>query len=170
MTVHIHTLYFVAVVLFWLVTYHLTYALVALAREPSLVCFGVGPLGVTVVSLRQPPARRVIAQLAGAAFVLACIVYANLYLITPPPIAGLRHAFSEEAIGVGLPVAAATTARILLLLRGRRYPLWGEAGVLARVQRSLATGSRMYVTSAGRTFLRDRFGATPREFLRMIRY
>ena len=170
MTVHIHTLYFVAVVALWLAVYHLTYWLTAIAREPSLVCLGVGPLGVTVVSLRQPPILRVAAQLAVAACVLAAIVYANLYLVTPAPIAGLNHAFAQETIGVGLPVVVATATRLLFVLRDRRYPLWGEAGVLARVQRSLATGSRVYFTSAGKTFLRERFGATPREFLHMIRY
>lgn len=170
MTVHVHTLYLVAVVAFWLVAYHLTYWLVAIAREPSLVCLGVGPLGVTVVSLRQPPALRIAVQLFAAAGVLGCIVYANLYLVTPPPIAGLNHAFSQELIGVGAPVVVATITRLLLVMRDLRYPLWGEAGVLARVQRSLATGSRVYFTTAGKNFLRERFGATPREFLSMIRY
>lgn len=169
MTVHIDALYFVAVVVFWLVAYHLTYWLAAIAGEHSLVCLGVGPLGMTVVSLRQPAPRRIAAQLATAAGVLACIVYANLYVVTPPPIAGLKHSFSQEFVGVALPVAIATATRLLIVLRDRRYPLWGEAGVMARVQRSVATGSKMYFTSAGKTFLQERFGATPREFISMIR-
>jgi hypothetical protein len=56
------------------------------------------------------------------------------------------------------------------VIRARRYPLWGEARVMAQVQRSQATGATIIFTALGRSFLRDRFGVTPGEFTRMVRY
>ncbi len=41
--------------------------------------------------------------------------------------------------------------------------------MLTAVQRGLATGARIYFTATGRAYLRERFGATPREFLSMVR-
>jgi hypothetical protein len=56
----------------------------------------------------------------------------------------------------------------LRLFGDLRFPLWGEARMLALVERSRALGSRVHFTSAGRQLLRERFGATPREFLRSL--
>jgi hypothetical protein len=68
-----------------------------------------------------------------------------------------------------VPVAAVTLGRLLGILRDVHLPLWGEARVLARVQRSAVTGALIFFTPAGRTFLHDRFNATPGEFVRMLR-
>jgi hypothetical protein len=67
-------------------------------------------------------------------------------------------------------VALLTVWRILGLLRERRFPLWGEARVLATIQRTRATGALIFFTTLGKTFLRERFGATPGEFLRTARF
>lgn len=169
MVIHIHLVYFAAIVLLWMAVYHITYWAVAVARDPSLVCWSVGPFGISVVSLREPPARRVLAQLAVAALALSAISYASLFALQPPPIAGLSQAPRTELLIVAIPVAALTLARIVGVIRERRHPLWGEARVLASVQRSLATGAHIYFTPHGRAYLRERFQATPPEFLRMVR-
>jgi hypothetical protein len=41
---------------------------------------------------------------------------------------------------------------------------------MAQVQRSQATGATIVFTTLGRAFLRNRFGVTPGEFTRMVRY
>jgi len=162
--------YLATVVLLWLVVYHLVYWLTALTRDPSLVAWSLGPFGLSVVALREPPARQRLLQLALAGLTLAALVYTTLYLVHPGPIAGLDLAPSDRALTVLAPVAALTLWRLLMILRERRFPLWGEARVMAVIQRSRATGAIIFFTRGGRSFLRERFGATPHEFLRMVRY
>ncbi len=169
MGIHINPLYFTSVIILWIVTYHVAYWLVALARDSSLVFWSVGPFGISVVSLREPPARRILAQLGVAAGALTVVAYTSLFVVNPPPIAGLGRGASAQAVAVAIPVAVVTVARLIAIVRDRRYPLWGEARVLTSAQRSLATRARIYFTPTGRAFLRDRFGATPNEFLRMVR-
>jgi hypothetical protein len=165
----IQPLYLAVIVVFWLIVYHLTYRLLSLAGDRSLVFWSLGPFGVSAVSLREPGAPRVVAQLLAAAGLLAVVCYVTLYLIVPPPIPGLSQAPLDRLAIVGAPVAAITLAHIFAVLRERRYPVWGEARVLSGAQRSVATGGRIFFTRAGRAFLRERYGATPGEFLTMVR-
>lgn len=167
--IHIHPFYFAAIVLIWIAVYHIAYWAVAIARDPSLVCWSVGLFGISVVSPREPPLRRLLVQLAVAALTLGVISYASLFALQPPPIAGLSQAPRVQLLIVAIPVALLTLARITGVVRERRHPLWGEARVLAGVQRSLATGAHIYFTPNGRAYLRERFQATPLEFLRMVR-
>lgn len=166
---HIHVFYFAAIMLVWIAVYHVAYWMVAITSDASLVCWSVGPFGISVVSLREPPVRRLLIQLGVAALSLAIICYATLFALQPPPIVGLSQAPREQIFIVAIPVAALTLARLVGVVRERRHPLWGEARVLAGVQRSLATGARIYFTPNGRAYLRERFQATPLEFLRMVR-
>lgn len=170
MDLHIHALYLALIVLVWIAIYHVAYWLVALARDPALVCWSVGPFGMSVVSLRKPPTSRVVAQLFVAALVLTFFTYVSLYRLVPPPITGLGMTVSAQVVTIAIPVILISGARLLAVARDHRYPLWGEARVLTGVQRSLATGARVYFTPRGRAFLRERFDATPHEFLRMVRY
>ena len=170
MDLHIHALYLALLVVAWIATYHVAYWLVALARDPSLVCWSVGPFGMSVVSLRRPPARRVFAQFGVAAFAVAVLSYVSLYRLVPPPVDGLGMTAADQVVTVAIPVLLITGARLFAVARDHRYPLWGEARVLTGVQRCLATGARVYFTPRGRDFLRERFDTTPHEFLRMVRY
>jgi hypothetical protein len=167
--VHIYPFYLLLVFLLWLVVYHAAFWAVALIRDPSLVCWSLGPFGISVVSLRQPSVFRVATQLLAAAVALGCTDYASLYLLMPPPIAGLGHAASVRALAVVLPIVALSAIHLFGVVRERLHPLWGEARVLSGVQRGVATGARIYFTPTGRSFLRERFDATPAEFLRMVR-
>ena len=169
MNVHINPIYLTGVILAWFAVYHLAYALIAIARDRSLVCWSIGPLGISAITLREPPARQVLIQLICAALAVAGASYASLYLLEPPPISGLHQAVSAQLVAVTIPVALLTVWRLLGILRERRFPLWGEARVLASIQRSRATGALIVFTTLGRNFLRERFGATPGEFLHTAR-
>lgn len=170
MNIHINPIYLTGVILVWFAIYHLAYALIAIARDRSLVCWSIGPLGINAITLRQPPASQVITQLVFAALAVAGISYASLYLLKPPPIAGLEQTLSEQLLAVAIPVAMLTLWRLLGILRERRFPLWGEARVMVSIHRSRASGALIIFTTLGRNFLRDRFGATPGEFLRAARF
>jgi hypothetical protein len=154
--------------LLWLLVYNAVYRLAALGN-PSLVCWSVGPLGVTAVPLREPSLGHRLWQLALAALALAVLAYASLFLLRPPPILGLDQSLSGRALAVLIPVVVFTVWRLVGIVRERRFPLWGEARVMTSVQRGIATGAIIFFTPAGRTFLRERFGATPSEFLQMVR-
>ncbi|HEU5348182.1 MAG TPA: hypothetical protein VFU63_06185 [Ktedonobacterales bacterium] len=170
MSIHINPIYLTGVILAWFAIYHLAYALIAITRDRSLVCWSIGPLGISAVTLREPPISQVVAQLICAALAVAGTSYASLYLLTPPPIAGLEQTLSGQLVAMAIPVALLTLWRLLGIVRERRFPLWGEARVMASIQRSRASGALIVFTTLGRNFLRERFGATPGEFLRAARF
>lgn len=169
MSIEVNPVYLAPVILVWLLIYHVAYAMTAVLRDRSLVCWSVGPLGINVVALRKPPARQVLTQLACGSVAVALAAYASLYALQPGPVRGLGRTLPQVVVAVALPVVVLTFARLIGILRDQRFPIWGEARVLTRVQRSLATGALIVFTASGRAFLRERFGASPGEFLRMVR-
>lgn len=169
MRITIDPAFLILLVVLWLLVYHVTYSLVAILRDRSVVAWGVGPLGLNVVALREPRPRLVLAQLVVAGAVVALVIYGSLYALMPPPISGLADTLPAKVTTVAAPTAILTGGRLLWILREHRYPIWGEARVMMRVQRGLLSGSRMFFTPLGHSFLREHFGATKGEFLRMIR-
>ncbi len=169
-SVDMHPFYLFSVLLLWVAVYHVAFWSVAIARDPALICWSVGIFGLSVVSPRQPPARRLLLQLVAASLAIACTSYTSLYLLRPAPIAGLDGSTAARAAAALMPAAVLSLAHLIGVVRDLRQPLWGEARVLTGVQRSLASGARLYFTPAGRDYLRERFGATPDEFLNMVRY
>ncbi len=170
MSIQINVLYLASVIAIWLLVYHITYWLTETLNDPSLVCWSIGPLGLSAVSLREPRAGRIISRLFISGVVLGAVAYACLFALRPPPIVGLDQDPASRAVAAAIPVLILTLIQSVGVIRARRYPLWGEARVLAQVQRSQATGATIIFTALGRAFLRDRFGATPGEFTRMVRY
>jgi hypothetical protein len=169
-SIQINLLYFTSVVLIWLLVYHITYWLTEVLHDPSLVCWSVGPIGLSAITLREPRIIRLLFQFVISGFALGVVAFACLFALRPGPIAGLDQDPLGRAIAAVIPVAVLTLIQLVGVIRARRFPLWGEARVMAQVQRSQATGAIIVFTALGRTFLRDRFGATPGEFTRMVRY
>ena len=170
MVIHVQLLYLASLVAVWIVTYHIAYWLVALSRDSTLVFWSVGPFGVSGVSFREPPVSRVFAQLIIAGGWVALLAYASLFMLTPAPVAGLDRTVAGKSIAVAIPVLVITLLRVIAIVLDRRFPVWGEARVLAQAQRSVATGARIFFTPLGRAFLRERFDTTPNEFLRTVRF
>ncbi|HLY31254.1 MAG TPA: hypothetical protein VKQ36_09505 [Ktedonobacterales bacterium] len=166
---HINLFYLVLVTLGWVLVYQAIYWALAIVRDPSLICWGVGPFGLIIVTLRKPgPGLRLI-QLVAAGLALASVADASLFLARPGPITGLSQTPLAELGVVALVVALATGVRLLANVRMQRFPLWGEARVLATVQQNVARGAILVFTPLGRAFLRERFGATPGEFIQTMR-
>lgn len=169
MGVHLNPLFLVVAVAAWLLIYHLAYRLALILSDSSLICWGVGPLGMTAISLRKPRVSVLFAQFAYAALAMGIAVYFSLYVAQPPPIAGLPHAGGSTLMVVIAPVALVTLFALLAQAGSRRFALWGEARVLSATQRATALGVVLYFTPLGRAFLHDRFNATPSEFIQTIR-
>ena len=169
LSLHINTAYLIGAALIWLLVYHIVYAVIAIARDPSLICWGVGPFGFTVIGMRRPSLGQALSRLFISGAALGIVAFISLFVAQPAPISGLPRLLPDRLGLIGALVALATILRVVGSLRDWRFPLWGEARVLASVQRSIATGAILFFTPLGRTFLRDRFGATPNEFLQTIR-
>jgi hypothetical protein len=84
------------------------------------------------------------------------------------PLVGLDQQPTARLTLVGLLFLAIATIEVGRMFGDLRFPLWGEARVLVCVQRFRALGGLIHFTPAGRAFLRERFGATPREFVRAV--
>lgn len=169
MGVHLNPISLALAAVCWLLIYHLTYRLALILRDPSLVCWGFGLLGMTAISLRKPRASLLVGQFAYAALAMACVVYFSLFVTQPAPISGLPHSGGAMLTVVVAPVALVSLIALLARARARRYALWGEAGVLSLAQRAATLGVVLYFTPLGRAFLHDRFNATPSEFIQTIR-
>jgi len=169
MGIHINPFYLTLAALACLLAYHLAYRFAVILRDPSLVYWGVGPLGVTAVTLRRPRASLRLAQFVYGAIAMAVALYLALFVARPAPVTGLTSNSETLLVAIAAPVALVTLVALVAQLWARRYPLWGEARVLSAAQRSLALGSALFFTPLGRAFLHDRFNATPSEFIQIIR-
>jgi hypothetical protein len=169
MGVHLNPIFLIVAAAAWLLVYHLAYRLALILRDPSLICWGIGPLGMTAITLRKPRASLLVAQFIYAALAMASVVYFSLFVAQPPPIAGLPHTGGATLMVVLAPVALVTLVALFAQASSRRYALWGEAHVLSAAQRATALGVALYFTPLGRAFLHDRFNATPSEFIQTIR-
>ncbi len=165
-TIHVALLPAVELIVLWLLTAQVFTLLLALVPGIPLIAWCLNPLGITALYLRQPPSFyrfiQFIVPLGGAALVDATL----LHLRMSPLISGLVDNLPLR-IGVltGITVILGSP-RIVGALRELRYPLWGELRLLDRTARP---GTIVYFTPAGRGYLRERFGTTPEEFVRIVR-
>lgn len=168
MAVHVHPLLMVWAVVVWIATYLLASWLVAMTQRKTLVCWSVGIFGLTAVYLRTPSQVFRVAAVAVPAMLVGIACYASLYLSRPGPIIGLDEESAARLLVFGGASAIVAALELARLIGDLRFPLWGEARVMALVQRSRALGGLIHFTPAGRRFLRERFGATPSEFVRTL--
>lgn len=169
MVLHVNALSLLLTALVCLLAYHIVYRFVVILRDPSLVYWSVGPLGVSAVTMRKPRASLRLAQFTYGALAMAAALYLGLFVARPAPVTGLADTGETLLLAVGAPVGAVTLVALVAQLWARRFTLWGEARVLSAAQRSLALGSSLFFTPLGRAFLHDRFNATPSEFIQIIR-
>lgn len=167
-SLQVHALAAIFLVFLWLLTMQLLTVVLAQLGGRALIAWNISMLGVAAIYLRRPPAVMRFLQLVGPLAGAALAAYLLLRDRVVPPISNLPDTLwvrAAVALGgsllLGLP-------RLLGALREARFPLWGEARVLDRLARG-APGQITYFTASGRTYLRDRFNATPEEFLRTVR-
>ena len=120
MGVHLNPVYLAIAVAVWLLVYHLVFRLALILRDSSLVCWGVGPLGMTAVSLNKPRLSLLLAQFTYAALAMGSIVYFSLFVLEPAPVDGLPHTGGAILAAVVAPVALVTLVTLLAQARSRR--------------------------------------------------
>lgn len=168
MDLQVHTLQLFEFLAFWLALHEGTYLLLGMLRRRSLVCWSIGLLGAATTYVRTPGRLFALLQLLLPAILAAGFLRFSLFAVTPGPIENLPHGTLAQALTVVFSLLFTSATRALMLLRDWRYPLWGEALVMRNLSWSRATGAFIYFTAFGRAYVRDRFQATPREFLQTL--
>ena len=168
MDLQVHTLQLFEFLILWLALHEGTYLLLGLLRRRSLVCWSIGFLGAATTYIRAPGRLFALLQLLLPAILAAGFLRFSLFAVSPGPIGNLPHGPLAQALTVVFSLLFTSAIRALVLLRDWRYPLWGEALVMRNLSWSRATGAFVYFTAFGRAFVRDRFQATPREFLQTL--
>ncbi len=162
---HVQILAVVGFVAVWLTAYQILALLFAQLARGSLAAWSLSIFGIAAIYLRKPHA---LVRFVQFVFPLVGAAVATYWLgrMQPPPITGLptiKYTNSGFAAVLTLILGA---PRIIGAFRELRYPLWGEARFIDRVARGQ---SSIAFTTVGRAYIRQRFDATPEEFVRIVR-
>lgn len=152
------------VLIAWLALFLGTHVLVTFARQEPLVGWAVGPLGVTVLFLREPSLWYIWLDVICPALVSGGVLYIGLFS-TIAPIALPHHPLFEAFI-IACGVCITSMRDVVNALRDVRYPLWGEARILRSMQLLRSTWTKIHFTPFGYNYLNDHFGGNPTELLR----
>ncbi|WP_069801914.1 hypothetical protein [Thermogemmatispora onikobensis] len=154
----------IAFVLLWLLLVEGSHLLLALVRRDQLIGWAIGPLGITTLFVREPSRFYIVLEALLPAVVSGSMVYIGFFTAFGP--VALPHHLLW-VVGVTLVgVLITSTGDIVNALCDLLYPLWGEARVLRHIQILRASWATIHFTPFGRSYLRDRFQATPTELLK----
>ncbi len=162
---HVQLFALVSLIVVWLVTFQLLALLFSQLARGALAAWNVGFLGVTAIYLRKPSAfvrfLQFVFPLVGAGSAVYWLSRLQpMFVSSMPNVKDLHLAVAAVmTVILGAP-------RILGALYELRYPLWGEARFIDRVARAQ---SPIAFTAVGRAYIRERFDATPEEFVRIVR-
>lgn len=162
----VHLVPLVSLLLVWIAAYQLLALIVAQLSRGSLVAWSLGIFGINAIYLYKPHALVRLLQftlpLIGAGVATFWVARIQTALISGLP--------NTKATQIGIAVAETlvlSLPRWIGALAELRYPLWGEARFLDRVARGQGN---ITFTAIGRAYIRQRFAATPAEFLRIVRH
>jgi hypothetical protein len=165
--VHItNVLGLVVLLVLWVLLFKSTHLLVTLARHEPLIGWAIGPLGITVMFLREPSTLYIWLDVLCPAIVSGSTLYVGLFTSLSP--VSLPHSALFEAFVIGCGVFITSTGDVLNALRDLRHPLWGEARVLQSIQFLRASWAQIHFTSFGYSYLNDHFGSNPKELLQTL--
>lgn len=152
--------------LLWYLLFECAHLLVMPLRHGPLIGWGVGPFGVTVLSLQEPPTFYIWLNVLVPAFVSGLVLYLGLF--TPIALLRLRVSLLVEIVIIGCGVLFSSTLDFLNALRDVRFPLWGEARLLWTLQTLQSSWAAIHFTPFGRMYLRDHFDVSPTEILHVM--
>lgn len=167
-TLHIAVLPVIWLSIISLVTLQILTLIFATLPGNALLAWCVNVLGISALYLRQPHAVMRLLQFLVPSVGAAAM--ASYLLRAPNPLPVTVVGYSDVTVLrwsiIGLLTLGISLPRIWGGIREMRRPLWGEARLLERASR---TGNLFFFTSAGRAYLRDRFGTSPEDFIRIVR-
>ena len=138
--------------------------LISSLRSDPLICWAVGPLGITVLYLSELSTPFIVLGAILPAVISGFILYFGLFSTLPSPLE-LPHRLLFEIPVIAAGVVLTSAFDILNALRDLRHPLWGEARVLRTILFLRASWASIHFTAFGITFLRDHFDSNPSDLL-----
>ncbi len=157
----------VGFVVLWIILFGCARMLGAVLRNDPLVCWAIGPLGVSTLFLSEPSPVFILFNALFPAVVSGSVLYFGLFTSLLGPIA-LSHNLFFEALVIAAGVLLTSTVDFLDALRDLRYPLWGEARILRSLQILHASKAAIHLSAFGLSYLREHFGSNPTELLQAL--
>src|SRR5437588_6637029 len=151
----------------WLILFGCAHLLVTLLRNDRLIGWAIGPLGVTILFMREPSSLYIALDAIVPAIVSGCFLYLGLFSALPSPIF-IPHRPWIEIVVIACGVLITSFGDIMNALRDLRYPLWGEARMLRSIQFLRASWASIHFTRFGLSYLRDHFGSNPHDLLQAL--
>jgi hypothetical protein len=151
----------------WLVLFGCAHLLVSLLRNDRLIGWAIGPLGVTILFMREPSTLYILLDAIVPAIVSGFFLYLGLFTSFPSPIF-IPHHLLIEIVVIACGVFVTSFGDCMNALRDLRYPLWGEARVLRSIQFLHASWASIHFTRFGLSYLQDHFDSNPHDLLQAL--
>jgi hypothetical protein len=162
---HVNIVALISLIVVWVVAFQILALLCAQLARGALAAWSLSLFGIVAIYLRKPNTFVRFVQFALP--LLGAAVAAYWVARVPPRVIPSLPNTKISDILVALAATLLLGApRIIGTLRELRFPLWGEARFIDRVARGQTT---IAFTTLGRAYIRERFGASPEEFLRIVR-
>ncbi len=156
----------VVLLILWIVLFKCTHVLLPLLRHDPLIGWAVGPLGVSVMSLREPSLLYIWLDVLFPACVSGGVLYLGLF--TPLAPLSLSHHPLVQIFTIACGILLTSTLDVANAFRDVRHPLWGEARILRTILLLRVTWTKIHFTSFGHTYLNDHFGFSPTDLLQVF--
>ncbi|HLI09771.1 MAG TPA: hypothetical protein VKV40_24640 [Ktedonobacteraceae bacterium] len=150
----------------WIILFEGTHLLLSLLRNEPLIGWAVGPFGFTPLYLREPSTFFILLNVFLPALVSGLVLYIGLFTSIAP--ITLPHDILLEIIVIAAGILITSTGDGINALRDLRYPLWGEARILRNIQSLRASWATIHFTPFGSSYLREQFGSSPTDLLRLL--
>lgn len=156
----------IAFLVLWFVLFKCTHLLLVLLRRDPLIGWGIGPLGLSIVFLREPSTLFIWLDVVIPAIVSASTIYLGLFTQISPVVLPHHPLFEVAVVIAGLLISS--TGDLANALRDLRHPLWGEARILRNIQLLRASSAKIHFTPFGYSYLNDHFRSSPTDLLQAL--
>ncbi len=150
----------------WIILHESAHIVVTLLRNETPIGWGVGPMGVKVMFMREPSTLYIVLDVLFPALISGCVLYTGLFTFLAPVVIPRTPLIEIPTIIIG--VLLTSTIDGVNALRDLRYPLWGEARILRTIQLLRASWATIHFTTFGHSYVRDHFGSNTTDLLRAL--
>lgn len=154
----------VAFFILWFGLVEVVKVLISFLRSDPLVGWGISPLGISLLYVREPSTPFILFKTILPALLSGCILYVGLFTTFPSPLSLPHQPLLAVVVIIG-GVLLSSWSDVVSALRDLRHPLWGEARMLQMLQTLHMRRASIHFTPFGISYLRDQFASSPSELL-----